>query len=294
MDVRQLECFRVVAELQHVTRAAAELGMPQPALSRMMTRMQGELGVALFEQAGRSIQLTPAGAAFLRRTQRILSEYGDARREVSDIARGESGVIALGFLRSLELEYVPRLVREFCSGSPGARFVFMQHRASELAEHLENGELDFCFTVAPLRNPNVVWNAVVDQRLYLSVPETHRLAHRTSVRIEDLVSEAFVSSRPGHGTRGMFDQMCSAAGFSPHIAYEGDETNGLLAFVAAGFGVSIGPDHPMRPGVRVIAIDNPAAHRTLGLAWMEDHYLSSVAQAFRTFTLTRAEKDLGR
>jgi DNA-binding transcriptional LysR family regulator len=169
----------------------------------------------------------------------------------------------------------------------------MQHRASELAEHLESGELDFCFTVAPLRNPHVVWNAVVDQRLYLSVPETHRLAQRKSVRIEELVSEAFVSFRPGHGTRSMFDQMCSSAGFSPHIAYEGDETNGLLAFVAAGFGVSIGPEHPVRPDVTVIAIDNAAAHRTLGLAWMEDHYLSSVAQAFRTFTLSRAEKHLG-
>src|ERR1700679_2109928 len=101
MDTRQLECFRVVAEMQHVTRAAEALGMPQPALSRMMGRIQDELGVSLFEQAGRSIQLTPAGTAFLRRTQRILSEYGDARREVSDIARGESGVIALGFLRSL-------------------------------------------------------------------------------------------------------------------------------------------------------------------------------------------------
>ena len=64
MDVRQLECFRVVGELQHVTRAAAVLDMPQPALSRMMSRIQDELGVALFEQAGRSIRLTPAGTAF--------------------------------------------------------------------------------------------------------------------------------------------------------------------------------------------------------------------------------------
>ena len=289
MDIRALECFRTVAELQHVTRAAETLGMPQPALSRLIARMERELEVELFRQSGRSIVLTPAGAAFLRRAARMLGEYGDARREITDIARGESGLIAIGFLRSLELEYIPRLVREFCSGLPSARFTFMQHRASELAVRLESGALDFCFTIAPLHNPHMKWQAVLDQRLFLSVPETHRLARRTSVRMHELASEAFVSFREGHGTRMMFDQMCSSAGFSPRIAYEGNETNGLLAFVAAGFGVSVGPEHPARPGVVALAIDHPAAHRTLGLAWMDGHYLSTVAQAFRAFALGRAE-----
>ena len=286
--MRDLECFQAVAELQHVTRAAEVLDMPQPALSRMMRRIQDELGVELFEHAGRSIRLTAAGAAFLRRAQRIRGEFGDARREASDIARGESGVISLGFLRSLELQYVPQLVREFSSEHPAARFVFLQHRASALAERLERGDLDFCFSVAPLDNPRAVWHAVMDQQLYLSVPETHRLADRSSVCIQELATEAFVAFRPGHGTRRIFDQLCSSAGFVPNIAYEGGETDGLLAFVAAGFGVSVGPEHPLRPGIAVIAIDNPAAHRTLGLAWIADHYLSQLAQAFRAFTLARA------
>jgi len=81
MDVRQLECFRVVGGAATCHPGSRGARYAPAGAQPHMSRIQDELGVALFEQAGRSIRLTPAGTAFLRRTQRILSEYGDARRE---------------------------------------------------------------------------------------------------------------------------------------------------------------------------------------------------------------------
>lgn len=105
-----------------------------------------------------------------------------------------------------------------------------------------------------------------------------------------LAAEVFVSYRSGHGTRSMLDQLCGSAGFSPRIAYEGDDTTCLLAFIAAGFGASVLPRHPKWPGVVDIRISDPGAQRSLGLAWMSDHYLSFVAQKFREFVLAKASR----
>src|ERR1700742_1991419 len=100
-DWRQLECFRVAGRLQHVTRAAEQLGTSQPALSRSLARLQSELGVQLFQRAGRSTRLTRSGELFLSRVERALGEIDNGRRELGDLKAADRGTVALGFLRTL-------------------------------------------------------------------------------------------------------------------------------------------------------------------------------------------------
>src|ERR671935_1288427 len=91
MDLLQLHYFRTVARLEHVTRAAEELRVAQPALSRTIARLEAELGVPLFDRLGRRLALNRFGAAFLVRVDRALGELEEARRELQDsagLARG--------------------------------------------------------------------------------------------------------------------------------------------------------------------------------------------------------------
>src|SRR5262252_3894795 len=95
MDLLQLHYFRTVARLEHVTRAAEELRVAQPALSKTMARLEGELGVPLFERRGRRIALNTGGRAFLRHVDRIFMALEDGRQELADLAGLARGTVTI-------------------------------------------------------------------------------------------------------------------------------------------------------------------------------------------------------
>ena len=99
MDLLQLHYFQTVARLEHVTRAAEELRVAQPALSKTIARLEAELGVPLFDRRGRRVALNAGGRAFLRHVHRVFREVEDGRLELADLAglaRGSVTVAATG------------------------------------------------------------------------------------------------------------------------------------------------------------------------------------------------------
>lgn len=285
MDWRQLDYFRVAGRLAHMTRAARELGMSQPALSRAIGRLERELGVPLFLHVGRSVRLTRYGEAFLERVERALNELDEAKRELADMAGAESGTVALGFLRTLADEYVPQLVRSFRSEHPAVRFTFSQDNGTVLERELEAGEIDLCFMPMPLDDARFVSRKVTDQELVLIVPAEHRLAGRRSIRLPEAGEEAFISFKPGHAMRRVTDDLCALAGFTPKITFEGEESSAVRGFVGAGLGVAIVPASAFAANIAALRISEPTASRSIGMVWVRDRYVSEAVAEFQRFVL---------
>jgi DNA-binding transcriptional LysR family regulator len=288
-DWHLLECFRVAGRLQHVTRAAEQLGTSQPALSRSLARLQSDLGVQLFRRAGRSIRLTKPGELFLSRVERALEEIDNGRRELADFKAADRGTISLGFLRTLGARYIPELVRRFNLIHPTVRFAFVQNNSATIEAQLERGELDLIFVAVPPGHSDFGWAHIGDQQLVLIVPRSHRLAGRRQVKLRDVADERFVSFKQGHAIRRMTDDLCKAAGFLPAISFEADDSSSVPGFVAAGFGVGIVPPEACGyADVASLKIVEPVARRPIGVAWMEGRYLSASAQVFRDFATTKS------
>ena len=284
MDWEQLEYFRTAGRLQHVTRAAEQLGITQPALSRAIGRLERELGVPLFHHVGRSVRLTRPGEAFLARVERALAEIDAGRRELSDLQGEVRGTLALGFLRTLGEEYVPRLVRRFREAQPAVRFSFTQNNGAALEQLLLSGDLDCAMVAGPPRDPRLRWTRVFEQEIVLIVPRAHRLASRKTVRLADVADEPFISFKPGHAIREVTDELCAAAGFTPQIAFEGDESSGIAGFVAQGFGVALVPESRSSSGVVAVHLTG-RARRAMGLASVRDRYRSVAERAFAAFVI---------
>ncbi|MGE5537274.1 MAG: LysR family transcriptional regulator [Gemmatimonas sp.] len=291
LDWRQLEYFRVAGRLQHVTRAAEQLGTSQPALSRALARLEADLGVPLFERVGRSIRLTRYGEVFLKRVEGALAQIEEGRLELADLAKPGRGTVALGFLRSLGAKYVPQMVRRFGVAHPEVRFTFTPNNSGELEALLERGELDLAFTTVPVTSGKLAWARVTDQELVLLVPSDHRLARRRQVSLRDVQKEPFVTFKRGHAFRRLTEGLCEEAGFIPSITFEGDDSSSIPGFVAAGFGVAIAsPESGNFNGVVGLRIAAPAARRAIGLAWAKDRYLPAGARTFRDFAAADASR----
>jgi DNA-binding transcriptional LysR family regulator len=284
----QLVQFAAVARLEHVTQAAQLLGMPQPTLSRAVARLEAELGVDLLVRQGRTVRLTRAGRLLLGSVERALAELErgveQARAETDPVA----GRVAFGFLHTMGTDAVPALLRDFRADRPQVRFQLVQDYVAAMLERLRAGELDLCL-VSPLPDaPDLTARPLDEQRLYLTVPADHRLAGRRRIRLAEVADEPFVALEEGYGLRAIMDAFCAEAGFTPRVAFEGEEAETLRGLVAAGLGVALLPPGLVpRPGVVELEVTAPRTRRAIGLAWVAGRPLTAPVAAFRDFVLSR-------
>lgn len=270
-----------------MTRAAALTGVPQPTLSRSIARLEADLGVALFRRQGRSLRLTRAGRVLLVSAERALAELDAGLGEVVSQADGVRGRVALAFLHTLGPEAVPALVQGFRADHPEARFELVQGSADSLLERLRAGVVDLCLTSPLPEEPGLVARALSRQPLRLVVPSGHRLARAGALDLARAAGEQFVGFAPGYGMRPTTDDLCRRAGFTPRMAFEGQDVETVRGLVAAGLGVALLPRDPRRAGGGVVELEvtAPPCFRTIGLVWPRDARETEPARAFREFVL---------
>jgi DNA-binding transcriptional LysR family regulator len=284
MELKQLEYFRAVARAEHFTGAAEQLGITQPTLSRAVSRLERDLGVALFEQHGRSVRLNRYGRAYLAHVDRALAALESGRREVVDLSDKDSGTVAFGFAHALATRIVPDLIAAFRQHHPRARFSLTQNASHIILAQLEAGDVDLgLVSPIPSTSARIESLELSSEELFLVVPNEHRFAKRRSVRLSELRDDTFVCLREGYGLRTLTDGFCAQAGFAPKIAFEGEEIVTLRALVAVGLGVAIIPAarSPFEQAPPEIRISEPICRRGIGLLWVPGRYQPELAQEFR-------------
>ena len=296
MELQQLEYFRAVAATQHVTQAAEGLAITQPALSRAISRLERDLGVELFDHKGRSVKLNRYGRAFLQHVERALTALEEGRREIVDLSDREAGVIAFGFAHALGTRIVPDLIAAFRQEHPRARFQLLQNASHIILAELEAGDVDLGL-VSPLppASERIESIELASEELFLVVPHDHRLAKRKSIRLAELSEDTFVCLREGYGLRTLTDEFCAQAGFTPKIAFEGEEIATLRGLVAVGLGVAIipaasGPGESAPPELR---ITEPICRRSIGLLWDPSRYQPELTQQFRHHVIASFRRGSG-
>lgn len=289
MELQQLAYFRVVARTEHFTQAAEELGITQPTLSRAIARLQRDLGVTLFDQRGRSVRLNRYGRAFLPHVERALGALDEAQRELVDLSDRDAGVIAFGFAHALGTRTVPDLIASFRAQHPRARFQLLQNASHIILAELEAGDVDLAL-VSPLPpvSDRIESVELASEELFLVVPHEHRLARRRSVNLAELRDDTFVCLREGYGLRAITDSLCAQAGFTPKIAFEGEEIATLRGLVAVGLGVAIIPAAvaPIETAPPELHINEPVCRRSIGLMWEPARYQPELTQQFRRHVMT--------
>ena len=286
----RLRHFVAVARTEHVTRAAHELGVPQPTLSRSIARLEADLGVALFARTGRVLRLTRAGRVLQGHAERALDEIASGLLAIAGEASADRGRVAFGFLHTLGGWTVPQLLREFRADHPGVRFELVQRANDVLLDLLRAGTLDLCLT-SPLPDDAALGaQPLHDQPLHLVVPADHPFAGRRRLRLADAADEQFVGLERGYGLRTTTDAWCRSAGFVPRLAFEGEEIDTLRGLVAAGLGVALLPPgvHDRTEGVVEVEVDEPRTQRTIGLVWRREPWPPPAVAAFRSVVLASA------
>lgn len=290
VELRQLQYFVKVAKMQHVTQAAEELRISQSAVSRQIHLLEQELGVSLFIQQGRNLQLTAVGKLFLKRIEAILEDIDKAVAEVHHFLDPEYGEVRIGFPHSLGVFLVPDIVSKFREEHPKVKFKFRQGVHRSLLREVMQGDLDLAFTSPlPEDHSHVTGEVLLTEELFAILPQNHPLAGEAKIKLSQLKDDPFVLFNEGYSLRPIVWNACHEAGFTPKIAFEGEETDTIRGLVAAGMGVSLLPFlalqeiSPLQPAK--VKLEEPKVTRTIGLIRRVDEKLPHVAEVFRKFVL---------
>lgn len=292
MNLDELGWFVVLAENQHVTDAAAELGVSQPTLSRALARLEEQVGVALFDRVNRRLRLNGYGEIIRDHAIRAIAEMRSATERIAELRDPDTGTVRLAFLHSQASWFVPDLLRRFRVEAPKVQFGLFQGAAHEVVERLASGQADLAVT-SP-RPPGYRWRGLYMERLCLAVPRGHRLAARARIRLADAKDEPFVALAPELGLRRLTDELCAQAGIDPHVVFEATEIPTMEGLVAAGFGVAVvpvpRPEH-VEPGAVYLPLAQASAKRQLGLAWPAERPLPPAANRFAEFVIRSSHED---
>ena len=272
--------FIAVAEEMHFGRAAARLNLTQSPLSRQIQMLEQTLGVTLLERSTRAVRLTPAGRTFLAEAYRVIAAAESAARITRRAARGESGLLRLGFTAASAYRSLPRLVALVRAKLPEIDLVLEEMVSDEQIHALDGNRIDLALLRPAARlfdaDTLIETASLTRERLLLAAPRGHALAAGRAPTLQDLDGEAFVtwSPRGGRYFIDLLDGLFEAGGVRPRIVQRVNQVHAMLALVGAGLGIALVPEgargiRMAEVSLRPIALPATARPELL-LAWRRD------------------------
>lgn len=305
----QLRSFETVARVGHFTRAAEELFLAQPSLSRQIATLEADLGAELFRRGPTGVTLTAAGEVLLPIARRMLGDARAAREQMDELAGLRRGHVRLGAPPTLCVSLVTDVLAAFRAAHPAVDLHITEGGSRFLVDALNESALDLALVVTRGAEPSVPGTELIpllSEELVVVSAAGSPLPGQgqakdtrdedgptpTELTLTELARIPQVAFNRSYELRVATDAAFSAAGLSPAIAVEGAEMDAVLRFVERGLGVSVVPAMVVidRPGLRSTRLLSPQLTRTVNLARRTDVGPSAAAAAMQQFVFDTVDR----
>lgn len=291
-ELTQLHYFQTVAEMGHLTRAAEKLHISQPNLSNAIRRLEESVGAELFDRRNGRIFLNEYGRIYLSAVNKAFAQLNAAEEKIRLLSAGRqdfrvSVASVIWMLNDIMLQ-------EFFTVEANSPIQIRQRvdTLDEIIKDLWDGKLDMALIPQAALPPEMRWNPVASCHIGILMSQTHPLAVRQSILLDELSMDKFVCNTFGIG-RELMEQYCMQAGFRPNIVFESTDFRSIAAWVEAGRGVTLISSYeammllvksPQCPPIVVRKISGKELMLPLGLAFDPDQRPLVCAPLF-TFAL---------
>jgi DNA-binding transcriptional LysR family regulator len=287
MEIRQLNYFLQIAHHVSFSKAAQNLHISQPTLSKVIQSMEEELGVTLFDRSTRRLLLTDDGGILLKFANSILSSLDDLHAALAEGKQFKKGSIKLGLPPVIGVSFFPSNIAKFRNLYPQVNIQIIEEGGKIVEQSLLDGKIDLGVVVLPVNENNFETLPLVERRLSLIVNSNHPLAKKNSIRLSELKNEPFILFKEGFSLYDRVRDACIREGFEPLISYESSQWDFIGEMVAADLGIALLPDTVCNKLdaklIKVIPNTIPQISWNLALIWNKHHYLSHAAQAWIQF-----------
>jgi LysR family transcriptional regulator, nitrogen assimilation regulatory protein len=279
MDLRSIRYFVQIAELGSITRAAGQLGVAQPALSRHVHSIEDELGVQLLVRLPRGVRLTGAGRQFLEHCRRILRELGRARDELRASTEVPSGTVILGVSPTVGPLLVPGIVERARRHCPQISLRIVEGFSTQLYDALLTGRTDVAVLTNPVPSRALNLTPLISEPVVvLAAPQPR--GTRRSYTLAELSKTPVIISE---GIRSVVEEQINRYGAHLNVEVEIDAIEAIRRLLLRGIGTTIMPvstfhDDISAGKIAAIQIADANLHRNLVLAQQAERRLSAAVE----------------
>ncbi len=257
IELRHLRYFLALADTLHFGRAAERLCISQPPLSNAIQQLEAALGETLFTRHSRKVVLTPAGRALIPHAQQVLAGLDQAVSAVQAAARGESGLLRVGYVGSAVFSVLPAIVARFHAAFPEVTLALQERPPDAQLVALRSGQQDVGLVRPGLHQPGLRCEVLLDEPTWVALPSRHPLAQRESLSLARLSDAPFITIDAADGG-GHVLELYRSREFQPRIVQHVRDLHAAFALVAAGLGLLLIPasaSRQPRPGVSYCRTD---------------------------------------
>lgn len=283
MNLKRLGYFVTIVEEKQITKAANKLHMAQPPLSQQLKLLEEDLGVLLFDRIGRRLELTESGRVLYEKSKILLSQYEESFTEVREVAKGMSGVLSIGSVKSC-FSYIPERLKFFREQYPEIRFTLKEGDTSRMTAYLKKREIEVAIVRLPLELEEFSSILLPPDSFVLVASKKWR--HNETITMKELEGLPLMMLHRVSGV-GLYELViseCRNHGFEPTIICECPDADMLLSLVHKEVGYAILPKSTVYnrfvKDLQVIEIVDCGVKSEAAVIWLKNRYLSQSTTRF--------------
>ncbi|BDY05586.1 LysR family transcriptional regulator [Ferrimonas sp. YFM] len=293
--IRSLNCFLALVKCGNYTKAADQLFMTQPTLSKMIQRLEESLGTPLLVRSNQGIRLTPAGEHLKQTSESIVGQWHRLQQELGSLTDLTSGTLRLGIcpmLSSLMIE----LLSQFRQRYPGVVLKMSEYGGYGCEQALIADKLDIAFTALPVTHSEQLdYKQLAQYPLWVCLPHSHPLTEKTSIQWQDFHNESFVLYNEDFSLAQLISRLSQQNGVKLKVAFRSGQWDFLATMVENGMGLALLPApicQKLNSAKLTFRPMEPALHWDLALIWRKSLPLTPAADALLTLSRNFAPGDL--
>ncbi|MDA8257759.1 MAG: LysR family transcriptional regulator [Betaproteobacteria bacterium] len=286
---RQMVVFEAVARHLNYSRAAEELRLSQPGVSIHVKQLEQHAGLALFEQLGKRIYLTPAGQQMLHYSRAIIQQFKEAEEALAALKGIRGGLLNIAVISAGDY-FFTGLLAEFCRRYENVTVQLNVSNREEIVHQLVENTTDLAVLLRPPASPDMIAEAFAPQPHVIIAAPRHALARKRHISLQALANEAFIVRERGSDTRLAMEEVLAEFRVKFNIAMEIKSTETIKQAVIAGMGISFLSAHTIGRDLEagrlaVLDVEGFPVMRKWHIVHRKNKRLPAVAVAFKEFLL---------
>lgn len=261
LELKELSHFIEVVRYGGFSRAAENIYVSQPTLSKSIKKLELTLNVELFERSTRKLILTDAGSIVYEQAQEILGKTDELTMLLNDLALVPKGKIHFGVPPLIGALFFPEIARSFTVFNPEIKLELVEHGARKIESLIDEGKVDIGIVVLPTVNDKFNIFPFKKEVFEVFLHANHPLAKKEKLTLTELKNEDFILFNPEFTLHDLIIRHCQNAGFEPNIAYESSQWDLITELVNNELGITILPQSVYskmnKNKVKMIPLENP-------------------------------------
>lgn len=294
MNIRYLTYFVEVAKEKNFTRAANNLHLSQPALSKVMKNLEIDLGISLIDRTAKHFKLTDQGEIFYENARKALENINLELEELSCSINSTKGRIIVGIPPVIGTVYFPTIIAKFRNEYPDIEFIMVEEGANTIKDKVNDSEIDIGVVMLPVASDELSAIEIINSENVLIVHKNNHLAKNKNVSIRDLKEETFMTLNENYMLYDKLKRMCKKAGFEPNIQFESSQWDFIAEMVSLNQGIALLPgpivERFKNDNIKSISLRDQEMPWNIGIVTKKDRYLSYGMKEFIKFVKAETEE----